>query len=166
MPSEVSICTAVAYAIVTRYAFDSRKRLWYFPKWCPFWPAYNICHRHTVSDCVMKVPARWKRTRNVSVLAMKVPAQWKHIRHASVPAMYPHTTLREIHLAPVVIDYQAVSSQDGCRWAQFGATWTWNVPWRGLEWRFGCQVNFTKTRCVSIKPGPSKPNQIKPGKAR
>ena len=40
------------------------------------------------------------------------------------------------------------------------------MPWRGLEWRFGCQVNFTKTRCVSIKPGPSKPNQAKPGQAR
>ena len=93
-------------------------------------------------------------------------AQCKHIRHSSVPAMYPHTTIHEIHLAPAVIDYQEVSSQDGCRSAQFGATWTRNVPWRGLEWRFGCQVNFTKTRCVSIKPGPSKPNQVKPSQTK
>ena len=56
-------------------------------------------------------------------------------------------TLREIHLEHAIVDYQAVSSGFGRRCTQIGSTWTRDVPWRCLEWRFGFQVNFTKARC-------------------
>ena len=62
--------------------------------------------------------------------------------------------LREIHLEPVGIDYHVVRSEFGCRWTRFDATCTRDVPCRGLEWRFGFQVNFTKPEACCAKEGP------------
>ena len=76
--------------------------------------------------------------------------------------------LREIHLAPAIIDYQAVNSQKGpgepnlvpsgtgiclgvlsggvrvARWTQIDAIAQADVPCRALEGRFGCQMNCRK----------------------
>ena len=82
--------------------------------------------------------------------------------------------LREIHLAPAIIDYQVVSSEKGpgepnlvppgtgicpgalsggvgvARWTQIDAIARADVPWRALEGRFGCQVNFRKARARAL----------------
>ncbi|MDY2878932.1 MAG: hypothetical protein SOT55_06455, partial [Candidatus Cryptobacteroides sp.] len=82
--------------------------------------------------------------------------------------------LREIHLAPAIIDYQAVSPEKGlgepnlvppgtgicpvglsggvggARWTQIDAIARVDVPLRALEGRFGCQVNCRKSRARAL----------------